>query len=58
MKVKSVNNKIAEVICQSAMKIAQKTVEVEGYIPICTIIIHQPDVPEKLKRNRNTKEVK
>ena len=52
MKIGKFNEKISEALCNAALKIAHKTVEIDGDIPICTIIIHQPKVPEKLKQSQ------
>jgi cyclic lactone autoinducer peptide len=52
MNIRKARKKISEVLCNSALGIAKKSVEQEGKIPLCTIIIHQPAVPDKLKNFR------
>lgn len=52
------NKKVSKAVCNTALKIAHKTVETREDLPICTIIIHQPEIPERLKQSQSVREVK
>lgn len=48
--MKKAKENVSGILCKAALRIAHKTVENEGKMPICTIIIHQPKIPEGLKQ--------
>lgn len=56
--MEKLNRKFNAALCNTALKIAHKTVEKKEDLPICTIIIHQPEVPEKLKQSQSVREVR
>ncbi len=58
MMFEKLNRKVSKTVCNTALKIAHKTVETEEDLPICTIIIHQPEIPEKLKLSQNVRKVR
>ncbi|MFQ7801803.1 AgrD family cyclic lactone autoinducer peptide [Enterocloster sp.] len=51
--IDSCKESTVDLLCKTAMRMAVDTVDMYFDPPTCTLIIHQPQIPEKLQKNLN-----
>ena len=51
--IDSCKESTVDFLCRTAMRMAVDSVDMFSDPPTCTLIIHQPQIPEKLQRKLN-----